>query len=49
MLTRMAILSKLQDNEALIIDDLKLPEAKRHFLPEQITRAVEFASKKCAS
>ncbi len=44
--TRMAILSKLQDKEAVIIDDLKLPEIKTKSVAG-VLKALQLSDKTC--
>src|SRR5713101_6547257 len=44
--TKMAILSKLQDQEADIVDNLKLPEVKTKLVAD-VLRALQIADKTC--
>src|SRR4029077_17147437 len=44
--TRMAILSKLKDNETVVIDDLKLPEIKTKAVADVLTQ-LQIADKTC--
>jgi len=44
--TRMAVLSKLQDNETIIVDELKLPEIKTKTVA-QVLKALQLGDKTC--